>query len=127
MFLRRCHSWLALAKLTVVSRFYGESRVLTPTPANTGVQLSSAVLEKYVGRYEFREGSRIVARFMGVTQTVTLVNGHLYLKALPLIPQSETKFESTGAAAEFPVDANGAATRLVLMQAEGNAIYDRQH
>ena len=69
--------------------------------ANTGVQLSSAVLAKYAGRYEFREGSRVVAGFMGMTQNVTLINGRLYLNALPLIPQSETKFESTGAAAEF--------------------------
>ena len=39
--------------------------------ANTGVQLSSAVLAKYAGRYEFREGSRTVAGFMGMTQNVT--------------------------------------------------------
>src|SRR5215469_14839223 len=29
--------------------------------ANTGVELSSAVLAKYVGRYEFRQGSSVVA------------------------------------------------------------------
>jgi hypothetical protein len=61
---------------------------------------------------------------MGMTQSVTLMNGHLYLNALPLIPQSETKFESTGAAAEFFLDANGRVTRLVLSQTEGDAIYD---
>jgi hypothetical protein len=43
-----------------------------------------------------------------------------------MIPQSETKFESTGAAAEFFVDANGNVTRLVLAQTEGDAIYDRK-
>ena len=63
---------------------------------------------------------------MGMTQNVTLINGRLYLNALPLIPQSETKFESTGAAAEFLMDTNGKVTRLVLGQTEGAAIYDRK-
>jgi hypothetical protein len=94
--------------------------------ANSGVQLSSVVLAKYVGRYAFRDGSRTVAGFMGLTQNVTLLNGQLYLNALPLIPQSETLFESTGAVAEFFVDANGTVTRLVLGQTEGAAIYDPQ-
>jgi len=40
------------------------------------------------------------------------------------MPQTETKFESPGAAAEFLLDANGKVTRLVLSQAEGDAIYD---
>ena len=60
---------------------------------------------------------------MGLIQKVTLVNGQLYLNALPLIPESETKFESTGADAEFFLDANGKVTRLVLRQTEGDAIY----
>src|SRR5579862_7675412 len=72
-----------------------------------GVQLSPAVLAKYVGRYVFREGSPNVASFMGVNQNLTLVNGRLYLNAIPLIPKSETKFDSTGAAASFVLDANG--------------------
>src|SRR5947208_4093838 len=88
-----------------------------------GVQLSPAVLSKYVGRYEWREGSRNVAAFVGATQNVTLVNGELYLNAIPLIPRSETKFDSTGAAAEFVLDANGTVTRLVLSQPEGDGIY----
>ncbi len=94
--------------------------------ANSGIQLSSAALNKYVGRYEFREGSRVVAGFMGMAQNVSLINGRLYLNALPLIPQTETKFESTGAVAEFFLDANGKVTRLVLSQTEGDSIYDRQ-
>jgi hypothetical protein len=93
--------------------------------ANTGVQLSPAVLEKYAGRYEFREGSTAVRGFMGVTQKVTLINGELYLNALPLIPQSEARFESTGADAEFLSDANE-VTRLLLRQTEGDAIYYRK-
>jgi hypothetical protein len=91
--------------------------------AKAGVPLSSAVLEKYVGRYEFREGSRTVAGFMGIAQNVSLIKGQLYLNALPLIPLSETMFESTGAVAEFFLDANGTVTRLVLGQTEGAAIY----
>ena len=94
--------------------------------ANAGVPLSPAVLAKYEGRYEFREGSPNVRGFMGVKQNVTLIDGRLYLNALPLIPQSETKFESTGSAAEFLLDANGKVTRLVLSQTEGDAIYDRK-
>ncbi len=92
-----------------------------------GVQLSSAVLSKYTGTYEFRDGARAVPAFLGMTQNVVLVNGQLYINALPLIPMTETKFESTGASAEFFLDANGAVTRLVLSQTEGDAIYFPKH
>jgi hypothetical protein len=91
-----------------------------------GVQLSSAVLVKYEGTYEFREGSTVVSGFMGGTQRVTVINGQLYLNALPLIPQSETRFDSTGTAAEFFTEANDTVTRLVLSQTEGDAKYDRK-
>lgn len=102
------------------------NKVHMVSAASTGVQLSSAVLAQYAGRYEFRQGSRTVAGFMGMTQNVTLINGQLYLNALPLIPRSETRFESTGSAAEFLSDVNGKVTRLVLGQTEGDAIYDRK-
>jgi hypothetical protein len=91
--------------------------------ATAGVQLNAAILARYTGRYEFREGSRTVASFMGMRQNITVLNGRLYLNALPLIPQSETTFESTGAVAEFILDGNGKVTRLVLGQTEGEAIY----
>jgi hypothetical protein len=94
--------------------------------ANTGLELSSASLARYVGTYEFRGGSAAVAGFMGSTQTVALIDGTLYLNALPLIPQSETRFDSTGAAAEFFVGTNGAVTQLILSQTEGDAKYDRK-
>jgi hypothetical protein len=94
--------------------------------ANKGVPLSPDVLAKYTGTYEFRDGSTVVAGFMGMHQTVTLINGQLYLNALPLIPESETRFDSTGAAAEFFTDAKGAGMRLVLSQTEGDAKYDRK-
>ena len=98
------------------SRLVGSRRAAVPVDA--------AVLARYQGRMRFSSGSRTVAGFMGMNQTVTLVNGRLYLNALPLIPLSTTMFESTGAVAEFVVDASGAVMRLVLIQTEGNAIYD---
>jgi hypothetical protein len=58
-----------------------------------------------------------------MNHTVTLVNGRLYLNALPLIPLSATMFESTGAIAQFSLDASGTVTRLVLGQTEGEAVY----
>src|SRR6185436_6993894 len=88
-----------------------------------GVSVDPAVLARYQGRYAFSAGSRTVAGFMGMTHTVTLVNDRLYLDALPLIPLSATMFESTGAIAEFFLDANGVVTRLVLGQTEGEAVY----
>jgi len=94
--------------------------------ASTGVHINPSTLAKYAGRYEFRGGSRTVAGFMGVSQSVTLLNGQLYLNALPLVPLSDTKFESTGAVADFVIDGTGNVTRLLLGQAEGEAIYDRQ-
>ena len=98
--------------------------------ANTTVELSSATLRRYVGAYEFSGGGSAlaagIAGFMGRTQTVALIDGTLYLNALPLIPRSETRFDSTGAAAEFTIGANGAVTRLILSQAEGDATYDRK-
>ena len=88
-----------------------------------GVPLDRAVLTRYVGRYTFNGGSRAVSGFMGMNQNVTLVDGQLYLNALPLIALSETKFESSGAIAEFFLDPRGAVTRMVLGQTEGEAIY----
>ena len=93
-----------------------------PKPA----EVSSSVLAKYVGTYVYRDGSQNVVSFMGRTQEVSLVNGRLYLNAFPLIPQSQTKFESSGADAEFFVNAKGTVTHLVLSQTEGDATYDRR-
>lgn len=87
------------------------------------VHLSSTLLATYAGKYEFSGGSQTVAGFMGMNQTVTLLNGQLYLNALPMLPLSETQFESTGANAEFFLDTKGAPARLVLTQTEGDAIY----
>ncbi len=94
--------------------------------ANTGIEVSPDVLAKYAGAYEYRQGSPNVRAFMGKSQNVTLRGGRLYLNGLPLVPQSETKFESTGAAAEFVLDAAGAVTHMVLSQTEGDARFDRR-
>jgi hypothetical protein len=99
-------------------RLVGTERA--PAPVN------SAVLEKYTGKYVFSGGSRTVMGFVGANQNVSLVNDRLYINALPLIPESETKFESTGAVAEFFLDKSGKVTRLVLTQTEGEAYYDPQ-
>jgi hypothetical protein len=94
--------------------------------AGARVSVSSTIFTRYTGRYGFSEGSRTVAGFMGMNQNVSLVNGQLYLNAIPLIPLSETMFESTGAIAEFFTDANGKVTRLVLTQTEGEATYEHK-
>jgi len=97
------------------------SRLVGVAPA--GVHVDAAVLARYQGQYAFTGGSRTVAGFMGMKHKVRLVNGRLYLDALPLIPLSATMFESTGATAEFSLDASGRVTRMVLGQTEGEAIY----
>ncbi|MBV9746053.1 MAG: hypothetical protein JO099_20020, partial [Acidobacteriia bacterium] len=94
--------------------------------ANSDIDLGAATLARYAGRYEFRGGSETVVAFMGNPQIVALIGGTLYLNALPLIPRSETRFDSTGAAAEFVMDQNGAVSHLILSQTEGDARYDRK-
>src|SRR5438552_3370249 len=51
--------------------------------ASKSIQLNGTILAKYIGKYEFRQGSRTVMGFMGMTETITLMNGQLYLNALP--------------------------------------------
>ena len=65
-------------------------------------------------------------KFHGSDSPRHLIEGQLYLQALPLIPQSERTFESTSAAAEFFMDPSGTVTHLVLRQTEGDVIYDRK-
>jgi uncharacterized protein (TIGR03435 family) len=93
--------------------------------ANAGVKLSSATLAKYAGTYEFREGPAVVAGFFGRTKTLTVVDGQLWMNAIPLIPQSDTWFDSTAAPVEFFLDAAGRVTHFILGPTEGEARYDR--
>jgi hypothetical protein len=94
--------------------------------ANSGFELNSTKLARYAGTYVFREGSARVAGFMDSTQKVVVIGGTLYLNSRPLVPQSETRFDSTGTTAEFIVDSNGTVTHLILSQTEGDAKYDRK-
>ena len=100
------------------------NRVHMIAAQNEGIKLSPATLAKYTGQYEYASGSRTVAGFMGMHQKITLIDGVLFLNALPMIPQSETKFESTGSYVEFLLDANGKVKQLVLGQTEGDTFYD---
>ena len=76
--------------------------------ANKGVKVSAAVLAKYAGSYELREGEPGVPR---QPITITLVNGQLYWGALPLNPQSETSFQwLDGNQVDFSQDAAGTVT-----------------
>jgi hypothetical protein len=92
--------------------------------ATSVVEVSPRVLERYVGRYVFKQGVRAIPTFMGATQRVTLIDGQLFLNALPMFAQSETRFESSGAVAEFFLEASGNVTRLVLSQTEGDSVYE---
>ncbi|HVZ17148.1 MAG TPA: hypothetical protein VG897_08525 [Terriglobales bacterium] len=92
--------------------------------ADAKLKLSDAVLSRYIGTYAFHGGNTTVAAFMGHTQKVALVNGRLFMNALPLLPQSETVFDSTGSYARFELGADGKVTRLVLGQTEGDAFYE---
>jgi len=94
--------------------------------AATKVQLSPEVLGKYAGTYEYREGTAENARFFGLTQKVTLLNGQLWMNATPLIAQTETRFDSAAATVEFVMDARGVVTHLILSGAEGDSRYERK-
>jgi hypothetical protein len=88
------------------------------------VKLSPAVLARYAGTYEFREGG--AGTFFPRTQTVSLVSGQLFMNALPLIPQSETTFVTETAEIAFMIDSSGQVTHLVLTAAGGDNRYDRK-
>jgi hypothetical protein len=94
--------------------------------ANAGVKVDPAVLAKYVGTYQLREGPPVIAGFFGTKQVIMVNDGQLWMNAIPLIPQSETRFDSTAAPIEFFKDALGAVTHLVLRANEGEARYDRK-
>jgi hypothetical protein len=94
--------------------------------ANEGLKLTPDFLAKYAGKYEYRLGPPAVGSFFPRNPTVTLAHGQLFLNDLPLIPQTETRFESTAATVEFSTDSRGAVTHFTLSAAEGDARYDRK-
>lgn len=67
-----------------------------------------------------------MAGFFGTTETFTVIDGQLWMNAVPLIPQSETRFDSAAAPVEFFMDADGAVTHVMLRANEGEARYDRK-
>jgi hypothetical protein len=87
---------------------------------------SAAVLNKYAGEYEFRDGAVASRNFFGPHQIVSVVNGQLYMKDFPLVPQTETRFDSTAGTIEFFLDSSGRVTHLILSAAEGDAKYDHK-
>lgn len=64
--------------------------------------------------------------YPAMTQTFTVIDGQLWMNAIPLTPESQTMFESAAAPVEFFMDARGTVTYLVLRANEGEARYDRQ-
>jgi len=86
-----------------------------------------AVLAKYAGEYEFRDGVISSRDFFGPHQIVRVLDGQIYMKDFPLIPQSETRFDSTAGTIEFHLDSSGRVAHLILSAAEGDARYDRIH
>jgi hypothetical protein len=84
-----------------------------------------AVLDSYVGRYEFRDGVVSSRDFFGRNQIISVQQGQLYMKDFPLIPQSDTAFDSTAGTIEFHVDSSGRVTHFTLSAAEGDSRYDR--
>ena len=94
--------------------------------ASAGVKIDTAVLAKYAGRYELRGEYPAIAGFFGRTQTLTVIDGQLFMNAIPLIPQSETMFDSAAAPVEFFMDSHGAVTHFVLTANDGEGRYDRK-
>ena len=86
---------------------------------------SPAALDKYVGEYKFSDGVITSRDFFGADQIVSVLHGQLYLKDFPLIPQTDTRFDSTEGTIEFYLDSSGRATHFIVSAAEGDARYDR--
>ena len=94
--------------------------------AKDAVNIAPEVLAKYAGTYQAREGTPVVLGFFGRAQTFTFTGGKLYMNAIPLVPQSETKFDSAAAPVEFFTDARGNVTHVTLTANEGQVIYERR-
>ena len=78
------------------------------------------MLAKYAGTYDLREGERGVPR---QPITITLVNGQLYVGALPLTPESETSFQWSSNQVDFSQDAAGNVTGFMLVFGFGETGY----
>jgi hypothetical protein len=76
------------------------------------IQLPAPALAKYAGTYETGDTT--------ISLTISLVNDQLYVRDLPLFPQSETLFDSRLAPIEFSMDASGEVTGLTIIGAVGD-------
>jgi len=94
--------------------------------AENGVKIDPAVLARYAGTYIVRGSLPVIAGFFGKVETLSVVDGQLWMNAIPLIPRSETKFDSAAAPIEFFTDAHGAVTHFILRANEGEGWYDRK-
>jgi hypothetical protein len=94
--------------------------------ARAVAQPDASVLARYAGNYMYRDGPPSAATFFGHTQIVSVNHGQLFMKDFPLVPQTETRFDSTAGTIEFFVDASSKVTHLILSAAEGDLRYDRK-
>ena len=93
---------------------------------NADVKIGPAVMAKYAGRYELRGAAPGIAGFFGRTQTLRVIEGQLFMNAIPLIPRSETSFDSVAAPVEFFLDSHGTVTHFLLRANDGEGRYDRK-
>jgi hypothetical protein len=93
--------------------------------AKAVIHPNKTALAKYAGEYKFRDGVVSSRDFFGADQILSVQRGELYMKDFPLIPQSDTRFDSTAGTIEFYLDSSGRVTHFILSAAEGDARYDR--
>ena len=94
--------------------------------AKAAAHPSTAVLTRYAGEYQFRDGVVSSRDFFGSHQIISVLDGQLYMKDFPLVPQTETRFDSTAGTIEFFLDSSGRVTHFILSAAEGDAESDRK-
>jgi len=95
--------------------------------ASRGVEVSAAILVTYAGTYELRDAVPGMPPGFPPPYTVTFADGQLYVGALRLIPQSETRFqEFDGSYVEFSRDASGAIAGLTRSFAESQSGFFRK-
>jgi YD repeat-containing protein len=95
--------------------------------ASQAVQVSAAILVNYAGTYELRDALPGLPPGFPPPYTVALANGQLYVGALQLIPQSETRFqEFDGGVVEFSYDASGAITGVTRTIGDGQSGFFRK-
>jgi hypothetical protein len=92
-----------------------------------GVKVTATILATYTGTYELRDAVPGLPPGFPPPFTISLADGQLYVGALPLIPQSETRFqEFDGGFVEFSRDAGGAVTGLTREVTEGQTGFFRK-